>query len=266
VRRDAGGWTVVEGRRIGPAELRAVITGSEESVEAGTDHSSDEEDSFHLGRAGITLARHSTDVERFAAEYAKRLALPTAIARDLALAGWLHDIGKADARFQLLLRGGDEIELIKDDAAWAKSAMPPGAKQAHELARRRSGYPRGGRHEVQSLAMIDGVRDAVSAMANDIDLVLHLVGSHHGYCRPFAPAVVDDSPVDVSLEGHKSPTFGSLSFGPATSRHELHALDSPLADRFWSVVGRYGWLELAWLEAILRLADHRASEMEEGGE
>ncbi len=262
---DVPSWTIVEGRRLTASELRAAIRGEDASLEPGADTSTDEEDSFHVGRAGITLARHSEDVERFARDYGTRLALPAELTSDLALAGWLHDIGKADPRFQLLLRGGDEIELLKDETPWAKSAMPAGAKQAHELARRRSRYPRHGRHEVQSVAMIEAVRDAVAARAHDLELVLHLVGSHHGYCRPFAPQVVDDAPVQVSLAGHSSVNFGSLSFNAVTSANGLHRLDSPLADRFWSLVERYGWLELCWLEAILRLADHRASEEEERG-
>ena len=200
---------------------------------------------------------------RLARDYASRLALPTQLESDLALAGWLHDVGKADPRFQLLLRGGDEIELLKDETPWAKSAMPAGAKRAHDLAGTRSRYPRGARHEVQSVAMIEAVREVVAAKSNDLELVLHLVGSHHGYCRPFAPPVIDSAQVQVSLTGHTSAAFGTLSFDAMTSTHELHRLDSPIADRFWSLVARYGWLELCWLEAILRLADHRASEKEE---
>jgi CRISPR-associated endonuclease/helicase Cas3 len=256
-------WAVVEGRKLSAAKLREAMRGADVDAEAGMDTSSDEEVSFHLGQSGVALAQHCHDVERFAREYAESLGLPAELVSDLALAGWLHDVGKADPRFQLLLRGGDEIELLKDPTLWAKSAMPAGAKQAHDLARKRSRYPRSARHEVQSIAMLEAVRGTLAAQASDFELVLHLVGSHHGNCRPFAPATVDEDPVQVTLAGHASPTFGPLSPVAVTSRHELHRLDSPLADRFWSLVKRYGWLELCWLEAILRLADHRASEAAE---
>jgi CRISPR-associated endonuclease/helicase Cas3 len=259
-------WTVLEGRHVPLAELRSVVR-PEETLEDGIELTTDGDDSFHAGRA-VSLAEHSVDVESFAREYAMRCGLGSWLAEHIAFAAWLHDIGKADRRFQLMLRGGSEIEYFKDETPWAKSAIPPGARKVHRLAQQKSGYPRGARHEVQSLAMLQGQREVLAAclkrhdaaMEPDLDLVLHLIGSHHGYCRPFAPVVLDDAPVDVALSAHTSPTYGELDFAGTPSRHELHRLDSPLADRFWSLIAKYGWQELCWLEAILRLADHRASE------
>ncbi|MGH8612214.1 MAG: type I-G CRISPR-associated helicase/endonuclease Cas3g, partial [Gammaproteobacteria bacterium] len=253
-------WAVLRGKRVHPQKLRALLqTG--DTVENGVELTTDEDDSFHAGRP-VTLSEHSADVERFARDYAEKV-LPKELIEDLALAGWLHDVGKADKRFQVLLREGSEIAFFKDETPWAKSGMPPGAKAAHRLAQRRSSYPKGARHEVQSLAMLEKHLDVVKAKAHDLDLVLHLVASHHGYCRPFAPVVVDDEPVEVVLLNHQSKSFGTVEFSATTSKHELHRLDAPLVDRFWRLVERYGWLELCWIEAILRLADHRASEEEQ---
>lgn len=253
-------WTVLRGKRVRPQTLRALLS-ADDTVEDGVELTTDEDDSFHAGRS-VTLSEHSADVERFARDYAEKV-LPNELIEDLALAGWLHDVGKADRRFQVLLREGSEIAYFKDETPWAKSGMPPGAKAAHRLAQRKSKYPKGGRHEVQSLAMLEKHLEVVKAKALDIDLVLHLVASHHGYCRPFAPVVIDDEPVEVALSNHQSTSFGTVEFSATTSKHELHRLDAPLADRFWRLVERYGWLELCWLEAILRLADHRASEEEQ---
>ena len=262
-------WTVIEARRVPLAALRAALQ-FEDSLENGAELTTDGDDSFHAGRA-VTLATHSADVERLAREYATRCGLGTWLAEHIAIAAWLHDVGKADRRFQLMLRAGSEIEFYKDETPWAKSTMPPGARLAHRIAQQKSGYPQGARHEVQSLAMLQdhletlkkGLKQVDATQDPDVDLVLHLVATHHGYCRPFAPAILDETPVDVTLADHTSETFGKIDFAPTTSCNGLHRLDSPLADRFWSLVARYGWQELCWFEAILRLADHRASEDEQ---
>jgi len=263
-------WTVIEAKRVSIAVLRSVLR-PEDTLEDGVELTTDGDDSFHAGRE-VPLAEHSADVETLAREYAMRCGLGRWLAEHVAIAAWLHDIGKADQRFQLMLRGGSKIEFFKDETPWAKSAMSPGAREAHRIAQRMSGYPGGARHEVQSLAMLDKQLAALTdlltkklytAKEPDLELVLHLVASHHGYCRPFAPAIVDDSPVDVLLPSHKSGAFGAIDFGATTSRNDLHKLDSPLGDRFWGLIAKYGWLELCWLEAILRLADHRASEEEQ---
>jgi CRISPR-associated endonuclease/helicase Cas3 len=254
-------WTVLRGRRLLPADLRR-LTQADHSAEDGMEFTTDEDESSYTGHS-VKLADHSANVERLARGYATMLGLPPVMVKDIAIAGWLHDIGKADRRFQILLRGGSEIEYFKEETPWAKSGMPPGAKAAHRRAQKKSGYPKGTRHEVQSLAMLDSAPRALDERANDIDLVLHLIGSHHGYCRPFAPVATDENPVTVELQSHSSKTLGNLDVGPVSSGHDLYRLDSPLGDRFWGLVGKYGWHQLCWLESILRLADHRASEREQ---
>ena len=218
----------------------------------------------------ISLAKHSLDVENLARDFALHCGLSSRLAEHVALAGWLHDVGKADRRFQLMLRGGSEIEYFKDETTWAKSAIPQSAREAHRLAQKRSGYPLGARHEVQSLAMLERqqveltqrLMEIVPGEYPDLDLVFHLVASHHGFCRPFAPVVSDDAPEDVSLTGHTSAVFHTIDFSSTPSNHGMHRLDSPLGERYWTLIAKYGWHELCWLEALLRLADHRASEEE----
>jgi CRISPR-associated endonuclease/helicase Cas3 len=263
------GWIVLLGERVNASKLRAALDAKERdraSIEDGVESTTDEDDSPYIG-AEVELHVHSCDVEELARDYAMRLGLPDKVTKDLSLAAWLHDIGKADRRFQIMLRGGSEIAYYRDEhRILAKSGMAADSKAELRRAQQQSRYPRGARHEVQSLAMIEAAREEVAKNAHDIDLVMHLVASHHGHCRPFAPTIEDLEPVDVSLDTHKSETFGSFIFKPTTSANGLHRLDSPLADRFWSLIAKYGWLELCWLESILRLADHRASEDEAGGE
>ncbi len=265
---DTTGSVVLEGQRV-KAELLTEALDAERqdptSVEDGTQLTTDDDTSLHTGTE-VRLDVHTRDVEERVRGYAQRLGLREELASDLSLAAWLHDIGKADRRFQRMLRGGSEIAYYRDEHnILAKSAMASDSPAEHQRAQLLSGYPQGTRHEVQSLAMIDGAREQIAPKAHDFELVMHLVASHHGYCRPFAPAIEDTAPVHVMLDRHTSDTFGAMTFGATLSAHLLHQLDSPLVDRFWSLVAKYGWIELCWLEAIFRLADHRASEIEAGG-
>jgi CRISPR-associated endonuclease/helicase Cas3 len=261
------GWLVISGERLKAYKLRAALE-SEGSgatpVEEGIEATTDGEDSAYIG-SEVTLDDHTKHVEERTRGSAERLGLSKDLIEDLSLAAWLHDIGKSDRRFQRMLRGGSEIAYYRDEGRiLAKSATPAGSKAERQMAQKLSSYPRGTRHEVQSLAMIEAARERVAGKAHDLDLVMHLVASHHGDCRPFAPAIEDPKPVDVLLRQHESRTIGIMSFDAVSSAHGLYRLDSGLADRFWSMVAKYGWLELCWLEAILRLADHRASEDEAG--
>jgi CRISPR-associated endonuclease/helicase Cas3 len=235
-------------RVLGVAMLRPSVRASEPSTEG-------DEGSFI--EAEVTLERHLAGVRSFAERFARAVSLPEGVASDVALAGWLHDLGKADPRFQLWLHGGDPVSQEMALAPLAKSPIPMRDRAARERARRRAGYPRGARHELTSVALVQHCKQ-LRGRAHDWDLVLHLVASHHGWCRPFAPPVLDPEPVDVKA------TIDGIPLA-VSSEHRLARIDSGVAERFWKLVRRYGWWGMAWLEAILRLADHRESEREEGG-
>lgn len=211
-------------------------------VDAATMDGSDEAGS--MTGAGVKLSSHMDGVGERAKHIAERLGLSNEIAEDLRLAGRLHDLGKVDRRFQAGLVGGDpELEGLEEPLA--KSL--PGARGVWR-------YPTGMRHEVASVAMIESNPDVLK-LANDRDLLLHLVGTHHGYGRPLPPIIEDEEPQTLShdLDGHRMEANSDLV-------ESTLALD--MADRFWHLLERYGYYGLAWLEAILRLADHRQSEEE----
>ncbi len=203
-------------------------------------------------RGPVTLGKHSDDVARCAERFATECGLKSADA--FKLAGLLHDIGKADPRFQAWLHGGNRRK-----AEWreplAKSINPPRSRDESSRFREHAGYPKGGRHELLSvrLAECNGV---LPADPDARDLILHLIASHHGRCRPFAPVVQDAMPEEVRYQLNESTT---LATSTATG---LERLDSGVAERFWKLVRRHGWWGLAYLEAILRLADWQASEAE----
>ena len=213
-----------------------------------------EDDDSSFRQVQVRLREHSAHVRDLAAEFAESVGFSPPIVRALRVAGWLHDVGKADARFQRWLVGGSEVRAAMVDEPLAKSALPAGSAAERRLARRRAGYPDGYRHELLSLAMIEESTSILDGEP-ERDLILHLVASHHGWCRPFAPPVDHPDDIVVALN------HDGISLQAGT-RHRRSRLDSGVGDRFWRLVDRYGRWGLAWLEAVMRLADHRASEME----
>ncbi|MFH0901595.1 MAG: type I-U CRISPR-associated helicase/endonuclease Cas3 [Pseudomonadota bacterium] len=205
----------------------------------------------------VTLADHLADTERHAAAMVRALRLQEDIAYDLVLAARLHDLGKMDPRFQIWLHQGDRLAAARTAELLAKSASIPTTPGSLAFARKLSGYPAGGRHELLSVRLAESSRELLSQALNP-DLVLHLLASHHGRCRPFAPAV--DDPVPELASG----VVGGVSVA-ARSDTGLERLDSGVSARFWRLLRRFGWWGLALLEATLRLADQRASEEEQGG-
>jgi CRISPR-associated endonuclease/helicase Cas3 len=95
--------------------------------------------------------------------------------------------------------------------------------------------------------------------ANDPELVLWLIGSHHGHGRPFFPHHDGDDDKPRKLPSVLGlPSKLPPGSGPQSLSFNWHDLDWPML--FARLKARYGIWELARMEAILRLADHRASE------
>lgn len=241
---DAGGLAALVGRPARP--------GADPEVSSSDDASS-------LTVTG-SLADHSAGVEAWARRLTSGCGLADDLVEAVCVAARLHDVGKADPRFQVWLHGGDEVAAAAAPALLAKSDANPRNRPALERARQRARYPKGTRHEMQSTAMIiasEKLREEAITRGCDWDLVLHLVASHHGFARPFAPVAENDAePVEVTL-AHAGVALA------ARSDNGLHRADSGIADRFWRLVRRYGWHGLAYVESFLRLADHRRSEEEE---
>ncbi|WP_437623234.1 type I-G CRISPR-associated helicase/endonuclease Cas3g [Sorangium sp. So ce1151] len=245
-------------RRVEPAYF--AIVGRFRSRDEGAGDATTEDDGASYTGVEVTLREHLGGVASWARRFAEQCGLPLEVARDVALAARWHDAGKVDPRFQRMLHGGSELRAAVAPEPLAKSALVAADRAARAHAFKRSGYPQGSRHELASVALLEAEACApLLGQAVDRDLVLHLVASHHGWCRPFAPVVVDSEPVELAMDAEGNVVRIS-------SDHGLARLDSGIAERFWRLVERYGWFGLAWLEAILRLADHRRSEEEQRGD
>ena len=216
--------------------------------------------------ARTTLRDHLCGVGAKAEDFARRLGLADELVDDLRLAGELHDLGKVDSRFQAQMFGQDPVLIAGSDEPLAKSVR--GARTHPKR------WPPV-RHEISSVALVQS-SPAVLALAHDRDLVLHLVGTHHGHGRPLPPIRKDDCPQSLTAVGRlRDDGFrlgGATDDGPdageGASRHVRMSVSSDLAetplalemsDRVWSLQERYGHHGLAWLEAIFRMADQQRS-------
>lgn len=209
------------------------------SAEEGRPNATEDDASGSLYGFAQSLAQHSVEVEAKAETFARAAGLPDERVADLKLAGFLHDEGKRDSRFQRWLHHGDPLGADPDDESTvlAKSGrpLPPDARD-------KAGLPPRWRHEALSVRMARA--HARLTHAKDSDLVLWLVGTHHGYGRPLFP--------------HGDPTESVPDVGPQSLAFDWNGMDWPTL--FQALKARYGTWELARMEAILRLADHRASE------
>lgn len=232
-----------------------------EEADAETERSSD-------SSREVSLEDHCRGVAAIARSFADMANLSEEHQKLLERSGGLHDLGKADRRFQAILQGtSPTLVCVGSETSdyLAKSDKPPVSRKAREQARKLSGYPAHSRHELLSVRLVEDRLRKFPCV--DDDLLLHLIATHHGSSRPFTPDRISDEPdsevaLALRLElvhlGESFAINSSALTGPVLA--ELNAAGSA---RFWRLLRRHGWWGLPYLESLLRLADWRRSQQEQ---
>lgn len=209
---------------------------------------SDEDDEISLcddegDRA--SLAGHGDHTANIADRTAKALGVPPSISRIVVKAAKMHDIGKADPRFQASLNPG-----------WERGQPMAKSGQTRSVwARNRAwaGWPDGGRHEELSRRLVEKwLRITPHGLEpHEADLLQHLVVSHHGRGRPL---------VIPARDATSGPSLTYKINGVTVDvSPNLEVSDWTQPTRFATLTALYGPWGLALLETIVRQSDHVAS-------
>lgn len=255
----AAGWDPSQKGLVGPLQDNGP------SDLAPVDETMGEDPASTQQKRWVTLDRHLRDVrDELGHIFEAVKGLPSDHVRSAIEAGRWHDLGKTHEVFQETLQHTlPEPDQPHEGGPWAKSGGPLDARHSRPYFR----------HELASALALLGEAGEVIDRDADRDLVIYLVGAHHGRVRmsirsfpgerpsidhkPAALGVIDGDPLPGGeLAGRTVPdTVLSLDVmelgGEARS---WVALATDLRDR-----EDLGPFRLAHLEALVRVADWRVS-------
>ena len=201
----------------------------------------------------ISLQVHSSTVAKAVADFARAVGLPDDLIADLEKAAWWHDAGKAERRFQYGFGGSPEAPLARN-----------GDLSDGEIRRRRNiaDIKPGERHEFWSAALAEDAiqKSALQASRDSRHLILWLIATHHGNAR-----VLPEPPREAPPEGEPQKITVTLDGKTGEADKPNVILDPAFG---WAEIWRenrrrFGVWGLAYLEALLRLADMQTAQREE---
>lgn len=170
------------------------------------------------------LNEHVETVEQYACQIGRELQLAEPFLSALRSAAKYHDEGKKTRTWQYAVRNKDLCH-------------PLGKSGGKMNVKRLAGY----RHEFGSLLRVRNPEQPTADLPDSpesLDLMLHLIATHHGAGRPHFK-----KPDDIDFDDRK--------------RCPLVGIEVVL--RFARLQRKYGHWRLAWLENLLRCADAMAS-------
>lgn len=278
LKSDAGGYRPDLG--FAPAEKGRVepLPLGEDGVEAETYDA----DPRSLLQKAIPLSCHLAHVEAEALALCRAVAVKDEDAQAVAQAARWHDLGKTHPAFCSMLREAHRSRTGAElgDGFWAKAggAAGGGAGRARYLVRDggREIERRHFRHELASMLAWLHVRQYVDDAQTN--LIAYLIAAHHGKVRLSLRALPEETePPDDRLfargvwEGDELPEFkfddGEV-FPKTVLALDLMRLGEGRQGPSWTTRTRrllsdLGPFRLAWLEALVRIADWRASRKEQ---
>jgi len=195
----------------------------------------------------LTLLQHTENVVTELESILGRLGFE--VPRETLInSAWWHDVGKAHPEFQKTMRRGFTSEFVPAPSElYAKTA----GKVRHER--------KGLRHELASAL--------VAAQCKRPDLEVYLVAAHHGKVR-VSVRKMPNEPQGQIRGIRESDVIEAAQLGPIAWPQTQLRLDCfQIGEDSWTqkvanLTDELGPLRLAYLEALLRAADTRASEKE----
>lgn len=314
VASQCGGYDATRGfNPKSKASVPTVASGTPDALDQADNHQDDEPLSAYPWK---TIAWHGHEVAQVAARIGACVGLPPRLQHIVQLASVWHDLGKAHPAFQGSIQHDTRPprrDLAKAPAdAWPRQALyrlPDGSVRRgfrHELASALALFSVLERHKPDHEALLGrhrlvwqalGALDVVAATpaapptkveaeildltADEFDLMVYLVASHHGKVRMALHATPADQdwissddrgmPIRGVREGDELPQTELRPGLPALPRTTLTLEPAALGlstrtgrswtERMQSMIDHHGIARIGFLEALLRAADVRASRL-----